>query len=199
MKYLVANSWGARMLLWKWDLLEAGGHAAGKYFGIRSLRDLLCHVFPTFSFVLLHSWSPPDLWRFYLVLPLCWGCGCSLALALFSLYNSRYALHLHVCVHGLLLTLWEIRTGLSEEPFCCCSEARPLFPLHTQVKLSLWEFWGRCLNSWGESLNCLERINAFIPVLNSLPLQELIMALLTLQLSAEMLLNTGWFGWRVSS
>lgn len=64
--------------------------------------------------MLLHCWG--DLCRCYLVLPLCWGCGCSLALELFSLYYPRYALYLHVCAHGLLLTLgiqdWIIRTFL---------------------------------------------------------------------------------------
>lgn len=157
MQYLVANSWGARTLLWKWDLLEAGCCADGKYFGVGSQRDLLCHVLPTFSFALLRSWSPPEpcciavtcegvTWRS----PLCWGCGCSLAVTLFCLYNPRYALYLPVCVYGSLLTLWEIRTELPEEPFCCCSQARPLFPLCTQVQLSLWVLWGRIPgeNTW---------------------------------------------------
>lgn len=114
MQYLVANSWGARMLLWKWDLLEAGGHAAGKYFGVRSLRDLLGHGLPTFFFPFCTAGVPLNpaalLGWLVKVFPLCWGCDCR-ALALFALYNPRYALCLHVCVHGSLLTLWEIRTA----------------------------------------------------------------------------------------
>lgn len=52
------------MLLWKWDLLEAGCHSARKCFGLRPLKDLPYRLLPKFSFALsawtlLCSWCPP--------------------------------------------------------------------------------------------------------------------------------------------
>lgn len=134
MQYLVANSWGARMLLWKWDLLEAGGHAAGKYFGVRALRDLLGLVLCTFSFALLHSWCPPACCCIAGVT--CVGvtwcspyAGDVAAVWLWSCFIFIIPDMLCICmsVFTVYCWHWEIRTGLSE-PFCCCSEATAQFP-----------------------------------------------------------------------
>lgn len=78
----------------KWDLLEAGCHDAGKYFGLRPLKDLLYHLPPKYSFA-LSAWTLTSaqllsthvlLGWLVKVLPgvhgLCWGCGCRLALTL---------------------------------------------------------------------------------------------------------------------
>lgn len=205
MQYLVANSWGARMLFWKWDLLEAG-HAAGKYFGVGSPRDCLGHVLPTFFFALLHSWSPPDSCCIAGVT--CEGVTwCSpyaedvAAVWLWHCFLFIIPDMLCVCMSVFRVYCWPSeKSGLNcQNLYAAALRSDPCFLCAPKWSCHCGCFWDRSFNSWWESPNCLEGINAFIPVLSSLPLQELIMTLLKLQLSAEMLLHTGWFGWRVSS